>query len=58
MMPLVVRHLRHLIPDWQDAVIVSPDAGGAKRYVVTDRPPSPWGAAAGAQGGPIPCLRF
>ncbi len=34
MLPLVVRHLRQLIPDWQEAVIVSPDAGGAKRYVL------------------------
>ncbi|KAL7751817.1 ribose-phosphate pyrophosphokinase [Sorochytrium milnesiophthora] len=29
--PLMVKYIQERIPNWQDAVIVSPDAGGAKR---------------------------
>ncbi|KAI9498093.1 phosphoribosyltransferase-like protein [Zychaea mexicana] len=29
--PLMINYIRHQIPNYQDAVIVSPDAGGAKR---------------------------
>ncbi|KAF9901694.1 ribose-phosphate pyrophosphokinase [Lobosporangium transversale] len=32
--PLMVKYIRERIPDWQDAVVVSPDAGGAKRATV------------------------
>lgn len=32
--PSVLSYIRQKIPDWKDAVIVSPDAGGAKRYVL------------------------
>ncbi|KAG0238935.1 ribose-phosphate pyrophosphokinase [Actinomortierella wolfii] len=32
--PLMVKYIRERIPNWQDAVIVSPDAGGAKRATV------------------------
>ena len=31
--PAVLKWIRDNIPDWQDSVVVSPDAGGAKRYV-------------------------
>lgn len=31
--PMMLKYIRERIPDWQSAVIVSPDAGGAKRYV-------------------------
>lgn len=30
--PLIQRYIRLNIPNYQDAVIVSPDSGGAKRY--------------------------
>jgi hypothetical protein len=29
--PIMVRYIKTTIPDWQNAIIVSPDAGGAKR---------------------------
>jgi ribose-phosphate pyrophosphokinase len=29
--PLLQRYIQHHIPNYRDAVIVSPDAGGAKR---------------------------
>jgi len=29
--PIMVRYIKSTIPDWQNAIIVSPDAGGAKR---------------------------
>ncbi|KAI0291402.1 phosphoribosyl pyrophosphokinase [Russula brevipes] len=29
--PLMISYIKHHIPDWQDAIVVSPDAGGAKR---------------------------
>ncbi|KAF9574390.1 ribose-phosphate pyrophosphokinase, partial [Lunasporangiospora selenospora] len=32
--PLMVRYIRERIPNWEDAVVVSPDAGGAKRATV------------------------
>ncbi|KAG0238281.1 phosphoribosyltransferase-like protein [Mortierella sp. GBAus27b] len=32
--PLMVKYIRERIPNWEDAVIVSPDAGGAKRATV------------------------
>ncbi|KAF9970608.1 ribose-phosphate pyrophosphokinase [Actinomortierella ambigua] len=32
--PLMVKYIRERIPNWQDAVVVSPDAGGAKRATV------------------------
>jgi phosphoribosylpyrophosphate synthetase len=28
------RWVKENIPDWRDAIIVSPDAGGAKRFVL------------------------
>jgi ribose-phosphate pyrophosphokinase len=30
--PLLLSHIKLHIPGWEDAIIVSPDAGGAKRY--------------------------
>ncbi len=30
--PAVVKWIMDNIPDWKNAIIVSPDAGGAKRY--------------------------
>jgi hypothetical protein len=32
--PLIMKYVREKIPDYQSAVLVSPDAGGAKRYVL------------------------
>ncbi|KAF8936070.1 phosphoribosyltransferase-like protein [Dissophora ornata] len=32
--PLMVKYIRERIPNWEDAVVVSPDAGGAKRATV------------------------
>ncbi len=29
--PAVINHIKETLPDWKEAVIVSPDAGGAKR---------------------------
>ena len=29
--PCMVKYIREYIPDWRNGVIVSPDAGGAKR---------------------------
>jgi ribose-phosphate pyrophosphokinase len=29
--PAILKYIRETIPNWQEAVIVSPDAGGAKR---------------------------
>ncbi|RKP07953.1 phosphoribosyltransferase-like protein [Thamnocephalis sphaerospora] len=29
--PTILQYIRHHIPNWRDAVVVSPDAGGAKR---------------------------
>lgn len=29
--PLVIRYIKEEIPDWKDGIIISPDAGGAKR---------------------------
>ena len=31
--PVMIKYIKNEIPFWQQAVIVSPDAGGAKRYV-------------------------
>ena len=31
--PLMIRYIKDNIPQFRDAVIVSPDSGGAKRYV-------------------------
>lgn len=33
-MPLMVKYIKECIPNYQRAVIVSPDAGGAKRYMI------------------------
>jgi ribose-phosphate pyrophosphokinase len=30
--PLIIKYIKEKIPNFRDAVIVSPDAGGAKRY--------------------------
>lgn len=30
--PAILKYIRESIPNWQESVIVSPDAGGAKRY--------------------------
>lgn len=30
--PLIFKFLKEHIPDFREAIIVSPDAGGAKRY--------------------------
>jgi ribose-phosphate pyrophosphokinase len=32
--PLMVKYVREKIPNYKSAVIVSPDAGGAKRFVL------------------------
>lgn len=32
--PAVLKWIKEHIPDWQQSVIVSPDAGGAKRLVM------------------------
>ncbi|KAF9177629.1 ribose-phosphate pyrophosphokinase [Haplosporangium sp. Z 767] len=32
--PLMAKYIRERIPNWEDAVVVSPDAGGAKRATV------------------------
>ena len=29
--PMIIKHIKDSVPDWQKAVIVSPDAGGTKR---------------------------
>lgn len=29
--PLTIRYIKNHIPDWRNSIIVSPDAGGAKR---------------------------
>ena len=31
--PSMVTYIKQEVPDWKNAIIVSPDAGGAKRYV-------------------------
>lgn len=31
--PIMLAYIKRNIPGWQDSIIVSPDAGGAKRYV-------------------------
>lgn len=30
--PAILKYIKEMIPNWQTAVIVSPDAGGAKRF--------------------------
>jgi ribose-phosphate pyrophosphokinase len=30
--PLIIKYIKEKIPDYENATIVSPDAGGAKRY--------------------------
>lgn len=30
--PLMIKYIKENIPNWGEAVIVSPDAGGAKRF--------------------------
>jgi len=30
--PAVLKWIKENIPEWRNAIIVSPDAGGAKRY--------------------------
>jgi ribose-phosphate pyrophosphokinase len=30
--PAILKYIKESIPNWQQSVIVSPDAGGAKRY--------------------------
>ena len=32
--PIMIKYIQENIPDWNHAVIVSPDAGGAKRATV------------------------
>lgn len=32
--PAILKYIKESIPNWQEAVIVSPDAGGAKRYYI------------------------
>ena len=32
--PAVIKWIQKNIPDWQNCCVVSPDAGGAKRYAV------------------------
>jgi ribose-phosphate pyrophosphokinase len=31
--PAILKYIKESIADWRQSVIVSPDAGGAKRYV-------------------------
>ncbi|EFO98116.1 hypothetical protein CRE_15397 [Caenorhabditis remanei] len=33
--PAILKFIKESIPDWQTSVVVSPDAGGAKRYTMT-----------------------
>ena len=33
--PLMIKYIREKIPDYRKAIIVSPDAGGAKRYFIS-----------------------
>ncbi|EFP09335.1 hypothetical protein CRE_25105 [Caenorhabditis remanei] len=33
--PAILKYIKESIPNWQTSVIVSPDAGGAKRYTMT-----------------------
>ena len=32
--PAVLKWIRENIPEWRNCTIVSPDAGGAKRYII------------------------
>ena len=32
--PLMISYIKRNIPDWQNSIVVSPDAGGAKRYAL------------------------
>ena len=38
--PAVLKWIQEYVSDWQQAVIVSPDAGGAKRWVKRELPAS------------------
>ena len=31
--PAVIKWIKENIPEWRNAIVVSPDAGGAKRYL-------------------------
>lgn len=31
-LPIMTKYIQHHIPNYQEAIVVSPDAGGAKRY--------------------------
>lgn len=33
--PAVLKWIKENIPEWKNCIIVSPDAGGAKRYALT-----------------------
>jgi len=35
--PVIARWITQTVPNWQNGVIVSKNAGGAKRYVVCDQ---------------------
>ena len=37
--PLFISYIKRHIPDWRNSIIVSPDAGGAKRCVSPTHPP-------------------
>ncbi|KAN0073753.1 hypothetical protein V8E55_012007 [Tylopilus felleus] len=39
---LMISYIKTRIDDWKDSIIVSPDAGGAKRHVITPRNGEPW----------------
>ena len=43
--PAFAKYIEAEIPDWKSAVIVSPDAGGAKRCVIL-----PWNSGSGCVG--------
>ncbi len=34
--PAVLRWIKDNVPDWKESIVVSPDAGGAKRYAPAD----------------------
>lgn len=42
--PAVLKWIKENIPEWKNCIIVSPDAGGAKRWVSRDSPVPRWHA--------------
>lgn len=50
--PSMVTYIKQEVPDWKNAIVVSPDAGGAKRYVCTDDLLLGWPAVGRGRGQP------